>query len=224
MTVMLVVGVVLAAAVFGVVELRHVRSVRRGRRQLFDRVEHLFDEVRVDQDGLGFPVLTGSYRGHPVRLEPVVDALAFRKLPVLWLLLTHHRPLAVDAPLDMLLRPVGTEFFSPNAGFDHEQRPEPGFPSHVRIASPDLQHAPPLSVFEPYLPLLRDSRTKELYVTARGVRLVHQLAEGRQPHYRSTRRADFGPPVMVTPAQLRPVLETLTDIGDVLAGEDARNA
>lgn len=223
MTALLVVAAVVVAGVVGVLQLRHVRSVRMGRRRLFDAVEPLFDEVRVDQDGLGFPVLTGTFAGHPIRLEPVVDAVAFRKLPVLWLLLTHRRPLEVGAPLDVLLRPVGTEFFSPNAGFDHELAAARGFPSHLRIATPDPVLAPPLSAFEPYLPFLSDRRTKELYVAPGGVRLVRQLAEGGQAHYRTTRRADFGA-VVITPGQLLPVLETLTGIGDVLAVEDVRTA
>lgn len=223
MTALLVTAALAVAGVVAVLELRHVRRVRASRRRLFDEVEHLFGEVRVDQDGLGFPVLTGTHAGHPIRLQPVVDAVAFRKLPVLWLSLTHRRPLEVGAPLDVLLRPVGTEFFSPNADFDHELTPGHGYPSHVRIATPDPQQAPPLSTFEPHLQSLSDEQTKELYVTAGGVRLVHRLAEGGQAHYRTTRRADFGP-VAITPAQLLPVLQALTGIGDALTVEDARTA
>ena len=96
-------------------QARHVRKVKRERGGLFDEVEHLFSGAEVRQDGINCPTLTGRYRGYRIKLEPLVDSLTFRKLPVLWLVSTHHRPLDIAAPLDILLRPAGTEFFSPTA-------------------------------------------------------------------------------------------------------------
>ncbi|MGH3328816.1 MAG: hypothetical protein ACRDPT_13665 [Streptomycetales bacterium] len=199
----------------------HIRRVRRERGRLFERVAQLFDDVHLHPDGLGFPTLTGTFLGYPVRLQPVVDTLAMRKLPVLWLLVTLRRPLAVDSPLDVLLRPAGTEFFSPNSGFLREVPPPEGFPRDARIASPDPAHAPPLAALRPHQGFLSDPSTKELYLARHGVRAVVALAEGSQAHYRVTRRADLGA-VVIEPRQLTPALQTLAGLGDALAAGPAR--
>lgn len=216
LTVVLVAGVLAALAW---VQVRHVRRVRHDRGLLYERVRELFDDPHIEQDGLDYPVLTATYRGAPIELRPVLDSLAFRKLPVLWLRVTHRRALAVHAPVDVLLRPTGSEYFSPNAGFASEL-PADGFPAHLRIASPDAELAPPPSALHPFL---SERRAKELYLSADGVRLVWLLAEGRQAHYRTTRRADLGS-VRVDPAQLRFVLDTLVEAGDTFAVPAARGA
>lgn len=219
LTVVLVAGVL--AALVGV-QVRHVRRVRHDRGLLYERVRELFDGPHIEQDGLDYPVLTATYQGAPIELRPVLDSLAFRKLPVLWLRVTHRRSLAVRAPVDVLLRPNGSEYFSPNAGFAREL-PADGFPAHLRIASPDPELAPPPSALHPFLPFLSEQRAKELYLSADGVRLVWLLAEGRQAHYRTTRRADLGS-VRVDPAQLRFVLDTLVEAGDTFAVPSAKGA
>jgi hypothetical protein len=208
-------AVLVAAVALVRIQVLHARRVRRERGQLFDRVHDVIDDARIEHDGLGYPVLTGWYRGHRIRLKPVVDTLVLRKLPSLWLIVTEQRRLDVGAPLDVLARPTGAEFFSPNATFAHDLEPPLGFPGHVRIATPDPARAPS-SVLREIGPLFDDPRTKEVLVTAWGVRLVHQLAEGAQAPYRSTRRADFGP-VQIVPNGLRDLLHTVTAIGDALA-------
>ncbi|WP_214366822.1 hypothetical protein [Pseudonocardia sp. H11422] len=205
-----------AAAALCCLQLVHVRRVRCERRQLFADVAHLLGDSQLHPDGLGYPVLTGTYRGHPVRLRPIVDTVTLRKLPSLWLLVTQQRRLDVGAPLDVLVRPSGWEFFSPNATFGHELEAPAGFPSHVRIASPAPTGAP-APVLAQLGPLVRDPRTKEVLVGAGGVRVTRQLAEGAQSPYRSTRRADFGH-VRIVPEDLRGLLDTMTGIGDALAG------
>src|SRR5215472_1419397 len=58
---------------------------RRLRGGFFSGCLDLFEQYRVVQDDVDFPVLTGRYRGHEVRLEPIVDHMTMRKLPSLWL-------------------------------------------------------------------------------------------------------------------------------------------
>ncbi len=198
-------------------QARHVRRVKHERGGLFDGVEHLFSGVEVRQDGINYPTLKGGYRGYPIKLEPLVDSLTFRKLPVLWLISTHHRPLNVAAPLDILMRPAGPEFFSPNSDFPHDLSLDADWPEHVRAASPDPALAPPVSALKPFLPFLADPDTKDVLVTGRGVRLVSRLAESDQALYRVTRRADLGR-VGLTEERLAPVLDALVGIGDVFAG------
>jgi len=218
-TVLVVLTGLAVAAVLGYIQLIHVRRVRRQRHQLVIDVQYVLDEAVVHRDGLGYPMITGTYRGHPVRLQPVVDTLTLRKLPSLWLLVTQQRRLDVEAPIDVMLRPSGAEFFSPNAGFGHELQPPDWLPRPVRIASPD--RTPARSTLEHLAPLLRDPRTKEVLISAAGIRVVRQLAEGAQGPYRSTRRADFGS-VRIVPEGLRHLLDAVTEVGDVLAAGEVR--
>jgi hypothetical protein len=212
-TVVAVVAGLAVAAVLCHLQLIHVRRVRRERHRLFADVQHVLDDPVVHRDGLGYPVVTGSYRGHPVRLQPVVDTLTLRKLPALWLLVTQARRLEVGAPIDVLLRPSGSEFFSPNAEFAHELQPPDWLPRPVRIASPG--GTPARSTLDRLAPLLRDPRTKEVFVSAAGIRVARQLTEGAQGPYRSARRADFGS-VRLVPEGLHRLLETITEVADVL--------
>ena len=214
-TTMLLVVVALAAATLWRIQLAHVRRLRHERRQLFDDVQDVLDDVHVHGDG-AYPALTGTYRGHPVRLEPVVDTLGLRKLPALWLVVTQQRRLGVDVPVDVLVRPSGTEYFSPNAGYAHELRPPDGFPAHVRVASPEPGVA--RGTIERLAPLVCDPRTKDVLVSANGVRVVRMLAEAAQGPYRTSRTAEFGV-VRIAPDGLRRLLDVVTGVGDTLAGD-----
>lgn len=208
----------LGAGLLVLLQASHVRKVKRERGALFDGVAHLFADAEVRQDGIDYPTLTGRYRGYPVKLEAVVDSLAFRKLPVLWLVVTHRRPLDVAAPLDILLGPTGTEFFSPNGDYRHDVVPDPAWPEHVRVASPDPGKAPPVSTLRQSAWFIADPSTKEVLVTGRGIRVVRRLAESDQALYRVTRRADLGP-VELPPERLLPVLTALAEVGDALTAK-----
>lgn len=210
-------------AIIACLQLSHVRKVKRHRGALFEHVVHLFKDAEVCQDGISYPVLTGRYQGHPIKLEPLVDSAAFRKLPVLWLVVTQPRSLSVSAPLDILLRPNGSEFFSPNTDFEYDVLPDENWPEHIRVASPNPSKAPSLSAFDPFKSFISDPLTKEVYVSRRGVRLVHQLAESDQTHYRVTRRVELDTRGFA-PERLAPVLAALVGIGDELAStrEDRR--
>ena len=70
----------------------------------------LFDSYRVTQEGKAWPVLTGRYRGIEVRLEPVQDDMAWRKVPSLWLKVTLLSPNQSRGTLGFLARPRGGEF------------------------------------------------------------------------------------------------------------------
>lgn len=206
---------ILALALLAYLQLTHTRRIKRERGALFNQVKHLFTGVRLSQDGINYPTLKGKYQGYRVKLEPIVDTTVFRKLPVLWLFITNYRFLAVAAPLDALIRPYGTEFFSPNSSFEHDIVPDEGWPEYVRIASPDPSTAPSISVFKPLMDIIPDPSTKEVLITSKGLRLVHQLGEGSQGHYRVTRRVELEQ-VKLTPQRLQPILDGLIEIGDTL--------
>jgi hypothetical protein len=210
-------GVVLLLAVAATVLVVQHRAARRAdaheRAHVFDDVVPLLAGARLTGGGASYPELAGHLAGRPVRLRVVVDALTLRKLPALWVEITQERPLAVEGSLNVLLRPHGTEFFSPDAGFPHELAPPPGVPRPVRVACADPERAPSTAVLAPAIPLLGEPTTKELGVGRRGLRVVLLVAEGDQTSYRTARRAVFDRP-RVDPDAVTRAVAVLTAVGD----------
>lgn len=195
-------------------ELRGTRAARAARDGLFDAALEVLDDAHLRTDPDRYPVLTGQHRGRPVRVEAVVDTLTLRKLPVLWLFVTVHRPFGLDVPVDALARPVGTEFFSPNASFGHPLPTPADFPVHARIAATRptaLAPAALATVGE----LMRDVRVKEIQAGPTGARIGYQLAEAAQGPYRTGRRADFGAP-RLDPGTLAGLLARLDALAEAL--------
>ncbi|GLZ49068.1 hypothetical protein Acsp06_52530 [Actinomycetospora sp. NBRC 106375] len=217
---------VVAAAVTALVVLQR-RARRRDaaeRMRLFARVVPLLDGARRHGDGVdGHPVLTGRLDGRPVTLRPILDSVALRKLPVLWVEVVLHRPLDVGGTLNVLLRPQGTEFFSPDAGFAHEIPAPPDVPRPVRISCAAPEGVPPTRVLAPAAALLADPACKELAVGRGGVRAVLRVAEAEQASYRTTRRVVFDRP-RLDPQVLAEAVAVLDAVGDAVAREEVRSS
>lgn len=200
---------VLAVAVLVALQVRHVRHVRAQRGAVLRDVLPLFAGAEVAQDGIGFPTLTGTYAGERVKVELVVDTLALRELPRLWLVVTVFTEVAIGGPVDILLRPRTADMISPGGRFRYEHAPPAGWPADVRIATAQPQ-PPPFGALADSVPLLEDERTKALTVTPRGVRVVQLLAKGQIGQYRVVRRAKFE--VEVERAQLTGMVDAAVRI------------
>ena len=164
---------------------------RRLRGGFFSGCLDLFEQYRVVQDDVDFPVLTGRYRGHEVRLEPIVDHMTMRKLPSLWLQVSLIAPVPYQGIFDLLVRPRGTEFYSPSIDLAHEMRLPPGWPSDAALRSDDPARMPPLAVMAQYRYLFEDPRLKEMLVTPKGVRLVYQVQQAERAKYAVLRQIEF---------------------------------
>jgi hypothetical protein len=210
--------VVIAVGV-GRLEFRRAREARAARARLFDAVLEVLDGAQLRTDPVGYPVLTGEHGGHPLRVEAVVDTLALRKLPILWLFVTVHRPFPLGSPIDALARPLGTEFFSPNASFGHQLPVPADFPVHARIAAARPTELAPAALGT-IGELMRDVRVKEVQAGPTGARIGYQLAEAAQGPYRTGRRADFGAH-RLQPATLVGLLDGLSALADALAPQQA---
>lgn len=160
---------------------------------LFSRVKPLLEDSRFErQTTVGYPQLVGRYRDHPVRLHPVIDTLAIRKLPSLWLLATIPEPLPLKATFDLMMRPSGPTTFS---NFDHlpvTLDALPDLPPYAVVRTDDALHVLPYHVVAPHLDIFGDPRAKELLVTPKGLRLVYQVAEADRVRYGIFRQAEFG--------------------------------
>jgi hypothetical protein len=184
--------VVIALAVVGLAahEVSHVRCVRRERRALLTGVESLFERVRITQDGIGYPVLTGVRHGMRVKVELLADSMALRQLPRLWLLVSILRPVRIAAPVDVLLQPEPTDIVSPAERFPYEHAAPVGWPGHVRIATPSPT-PPDLDAFDAVVGLLHQPGTKDVLVGPGGVRIVQELTRGEVGQWRLVRRPKF---------------------------------
>lgn len=152
--------------------------------------------------------VSGSYRGLPAQVQTIVDTLAVRKLPSLWLMVTIPAPLPLRATFDLMMRPSGPTSFSNFDHLPHTITLPPDFPEHAVIRSDDPDHLLPAHVVRPHLAPFFDGRAKELLITPKGVRMVVQLAEGDRARYGVFRQASFGD-VRLEAEQLRGVLDRL---------------
>jgi hypothetical protein len=163
---------------------------RRRRGNWFAEALPLLDSYRVTQQGQGWPVLTGRYHGVEVRLEPVLDDMAWRKLPSLWLKATVLAPNPSRGTLGLLVRARGGEFYSPTAEMTHRLPLPKAFPSDSMLCS-DCAQTAPVQAVESQIDAFDDPRMKELVVTPKGVRLVYQAAQGERADYLVLRQARF---------------------------------
>jgi hypothetical protein len=183
---------------------------RRQRGEVFSRCLDLFESYRVVQDDVDYPVLTGRYRGREIRLEPIVDHLTLRKLPSLWLRVSLIAGQPYRGIFDLVIRPRGTEFFSPASELGHDVRLPPGWPVDASLRSDDPIHMPPLEVMARHQALFEDPRMKELLVTPKGIRLVYQAQQAERSRYAVLRQVEF-PDEALSPMLVRRLLEaTLT--------------
>jgi hypothetical protein len=160
----------------------------------FDDCSSLFEDCRVAQDGIDFPILDGRYQGHRIRLEPVVDHMAVRKLPSLWLKVSLFGELPIAGTIDFLMRPQNTEFYSPSAGLPISLRIPPAWPQHALLRTDIEDRSLPVEMLTPHMQIFDDEKTKELVITPRGVRIVYQASQGERAYYMVLRQPEFGEP------------------------------
>lgn len=187
---------ILALAVFLVAVLwymyrRDRRRIRDGRAAMYEDCAPLFENPRIVQDDVNFPVLTGVYQGFRIKLEPIADYLAFRKIPSLWLLATVYCENPYRGVFDFLIRPQNVEFWSPAWKLESELDIPPGWPDHAIARSDDPAHAPPGGKLAPHGDLFEDLKVKEVLVTPRGVRIVYQADQAERAYYMVFRQLVF---------------------------------
>jgi hypothetical protein len=159
----------------------------------FMKVRPHIENARYEGErSAGYPQLVGRYRDLPVRLHPVIDTLAIRKLPSLWLLATVPDPMPLRATFDLMMRPAGPTTFS---NFDHlpiTLDALPDLPLHAVVRTDDAQHVLPYHLVAAHLDVFADPRAKELLITPKGLRFVWQVAEADRTRYGVFRQAEFG--------------------------------
>jgi hypothetical protein len=210
--------VVLSVAVAGAVTLgylhrRHLTRVRSDRAALFEQAADVLDDARVVPRGLDFPLLYGRFEGREVRVEPVVDTVALRVLPVLRLVVTV-RAQVVDQPrLSVLSNETGHEFFSGHR--DLLRWRDPSWPEWVSVAC--AAEGVDFVLADTAVRLVTEnSVVKQVLVTERGVRCVVRGAQANSATYRVTRRVDLAA-ARVTAEDLRQAVVMIGRLCDQVA-------
>jgi hypothetical protein len=192
--------------------LRAVRAQREAPDRLFGMARAILDDSRFEPTGaVGYPQLAGRYRGHHVQVRAVIDTLAVRKLPSLWLLVTIPEPLPLKATFDLMMRAAGSTTFSNFERLPLAVERFPDFPAHGTVRTDDPEHLPPPHVIAPHLGIFSDPHAKELLITPKGVRIVWQLGEAERGPYGIFRQAEFGD-ARLEPGLLAAILDRLIAI------------
>jgi hypothetical protein len=180
------------AGVLWLIYRRDRARKRAVRGAYFDECRSLIEDCCVTFEGIEFPVLDGRYGGQQIRLEPIVDHMAVRKLPSLWLKVSVFGDLPIAGTIDFLVRPLNTEFFSPSADLPITVRIPLEWPQHALLRTDLQSDFLPIRILHPHVGLFADPKMKELVIAPRGVRLVFQENQGERAYYMVLRQANFG--------------------------------
>ena len=207
------VGLVLLAMLYK----RDRNRLKAQRAKFFDLCLDLFQSYCITQEGPTFPVLSGRYRDREVRLEPVIDDMAWRKVPVLYLKATVLKPNPYQAILDLLIRPGGVEVCSPSDELHYHVKPPEGWPEHALLCTDAPSLLPPLDLITPHIGIFNDIYMKELVVTSRGVRLTRMIWQAGRLHYAVLREVKFEE-MYLDPSIAETLLDNTIGIADRLSG------
>jgi hypothetical protein len=221
-------GIALAIAFAVVLVILHRRersALKAQRLRLFDGCLALFDHAVLTQDDVAWPVLTGSYGGRLVRIEPVADQVAFRQVPSLWLVVSVRQELKVAGTFDLLARRANVEFYSQATALPRCLPLPRGWPAHTSLKADCEASELPLDELDPHvMAFFDDPRSKELVVTPRGVRLVYRVQGADRSEYLVLRSATFRD-AHVSAALLESLLERATAVtADLMREVEHANA
>lgn len=208
-TILGIIGSLGLAALLGH-QLLRARAKRKAEpERIFVAAKELLNSPQIKNGPtVGSYRLEGTYRGHAVQVQTVVDTLATRKLPSLWLMVTIPEPLPVTATFDMMMRPTGPTTFSNFDMLPATLEALPAFPEQAVVRTDDPAHVLPGHVVAPHLAMFFGPRAKELLITPKGVRMVYQMAEADRARYGVFRQAEFADAAL-NPDLLRDILDVL---------------
>lgn len=201
------------AALFGVVLLlsrrRQGRVIAR-RAALLDPCRGLFTDILHRTDALGFPRMAGNRKGLRYDLQIVPDALAVRKLPALWLLVSLPSAMPTPHTLHLMLRPTGAEGFTRFRSLPDQHDLPAGFPPDAALRSDNPAALALAPLLLPLLGLWGD-RLKEIILSPKGLRVTLLMEEAARKNYLILRETDLGQ-APVNPAALSRALDALADL------------
>lgn len=190
-------GVLLLAIVLGIflwgMSRRAKKVIIESRKGIFDECIEIFSDATITQDSVNYPVLKAQHQGLNITIEPMIDHMAVRKIPALWLMVTIESPVKYSGVLDYLVRPHNHEFYSPSTHLDTRIDIPTNWPQHQALLKTDnINDIPPLDVIGRYVAReFNDTNSKELLITPKGVRIIYLLDQAARSHYMVLRQIVF---------------------------------
>lgn len=177
----------------------HQRSGRRlaaGRMALVREIPNVVASAEISAGPALYPIVRGTYDGRACRIEPHLDGMAVRKLPVLWLFVTVAAAIPKQQRLSAMMRPSNLEYWSPASELDEIPRPDPSLPDRLIVRG----SAGLASVIAAHGDFFADGKGKEILIDGGRVRLVTMIEEADRSIYLVYRQARLsGDPI---PAEL----------------------
>lgn len=190
---------------------RRTLAASAGRAGMLRPCATLLAEPVHGRDRTGYGTLSGRFAGSSVAVRLIPEAVAFRRLPQLWLSVSVHRPTRFGGTIDVLRRAAGVEFYASAADLPERYGVPDTWPGETlvrgsRAAGPLLARAAPHIAG-----ILAEPRVKEVLLTPRGTRIVSQLCEGERGAYLLLRESRF-PIAAVDPEMLSALLARAADL------------
>ena len=196
---------------------RAARARTAARAAYFSALMPLFDAGETRLQPTGLPRMTGRRGGLSFDLQALPDALSFRKLPALWVMVSLPQDMPVQATLDLMARPSGQEPFSRFADLPQTLPSLAQLPDGVAVRTDDASRVPPASLIAAHTDLFADPATKELLISPKGLRIVILAEEADRGRFLIFRDAEMA----MTPlpaARIAPLLDRLAALrADLLA-------
>jgi hypothetical protein len=180
------------AAVLASIAIRDHRRAVAMRRRMLDPCLGVLDDEEWSAGADGFPALAGRAYGLRVKVALVPDTMVVRRLPQLWLSVTllEDRPGAPS--LSLLTRYTGNEFYAITPDLPVRIEPPADLPLDMLVRGDGaVAEALCLSLAPVLKSILGDACVKEIAMTAKGVRIVRQIAEGERGDHLLLRQAVF---------------------------------
>ncbi len=213
---LLVVAMVALVAAMVAEQLRQHRRRKSEHQKLLDEATGVLEGERTGLDASGLPFIEGRHEGHDARLDLIIDALALRKLPRLFLRAAIHRLLPVATPIFAVRMTTGSGMVESDPRLTRTV-PTPGtWPEDVVVRTTENGTIPVPDALLDLGRLFDDPRTSSVMVSPRGVRVSWEAARGDVAAWRVSRGARFATGV---PAALaRELLDVAARLADEVAG------
>ena len=169
---------------------RDQQNTTLNRSLLLDDCISLLQNSKLEKSGSGFPRLTGTYADSIVTLELILDTLAVRKVPPLWLTVEIESKRQIKGSLDVMVRPQNNEFYSPAWQWESTLKTPENWPKHSIIK---YQSEPAsIDILSRYVPaMFIDEHMKELLVLPKKLRITYLAKQAARSEYMVLRNALF---------------------------------
>ena len=193
------------------------------RRDLLRDCAGLFDETPTRAvDRAGYGTLSGRYRGLPVRLSLLAEALVFRRLPQLWCRIELRTAIGGTERLGIVRRPANVAFDAAASELPVCHDVPAAWPADTLVRGTRRSGGLLAILADRAGPLLADPRLKEILVTPRGLRVAMQVCEGQRGAYLLMRASRFASD-RVAPGQVLGALDGVVDLAHALLQRNLRH-